>query len=154
MVLNLQILSIFFVVSLIWLIALTVLLVRSTLHYRKLTKNITKKDLKTVLDQVLSQIDLTQQQAKKLETKLKDLSLQSKTHIQKLGFIRYNPFPQTGGNQSFSLSLLDDQDTGFVLSSLHSRDITRLYAKTIKNGQSQGFQLSKEERQAIKNAQK
>jgi hypothetical protein len=75
-----------------------------------------------------------------------------KSHIQKIGFVRFNPFPQTGGDQSFCLSLLDETDTGFVLSSLHSRDLTRFYAKTIKNGKADGYQLSKEERKAIQNA--
>ena len=75
-----------------------------------------------------------------------------KSHIQKVGFVRFNPFPQTGGDQSFSLSLLDENDNGFVLSSLHSRDTTRFYAKTIKNGQGDGYELSKEEKKAIKNS--
>ena len=73
-------------------------------------------------------------------------------HLQKIGFVRFNPFPQTGGDQSFCLSLLDEKDNGFVLSSLHSRDATRFYAKTVKAGQGDGYELSIEEVKAIKNA--
>ena len=133
----------------VWLVTLTVFSIRSIYHYNKLTKNITKKDLKTVLSGILNQTNLNQ---KEIESLTKSLSLartKMKSHIQKIGFIRFNPFPQTGGDQSFCLSLLDEKDTGFVLSSLHSRDATRFYAKTIKNGKSDGFKLSSEEKKAI-----
>ena len=137
---------------LVWLIILTVLLIRSILHYKKLTKNITKKDLKTVLTEILSKVDINQKDLKTLNESLATAQKKMKSHIQKIGFVRFNPFPQTGGDQSFCLSLLDEKDTGFVLSSLHSRDITRFYAKTIKNGQPEGSKLSEEEKKAIKNA--
>ena len=90
---------------------------------------------------------------KDLNTALSDLKSKSRSHIQKVGFVRFNPFPTTtGGDQSFVLSLLDETDTGFVLSSLHSRDTTRFYAKTVKNGRASGHELSKEEIKAIKDA--
>jgi len=122
------------------------------LHYKKLTKNISKKDLKTILNQLVDKADLNQKQIRDLEQALAKFQDKSQKHIQKVGFIRFNPFPQTGGDQSFCLSLLDEKDTGFVLSSLHSRDTTRFYAKTIKNGKPGGYDLSKEEIKAIKNA--
>jgi len=137
---------------LVWVIALTVFLVQSSLHYRRLTKNITKKDLKTVLSEILNSVSLNEKELKELSSGLKKARGAMKLHIQKVGFVRFNPFPQTGGDQSFSLCLLDENDTGFVLSSLHSRDTTRFYAKTIKNGKADGYELSKEERKAIKNA--
>lgn len=91
---------------------------------------------------------------KDLSGAIDELKQKSKSHIQKVGFVRFNPFPTTtGGDQSFALSLLDETDTGFVLSSLHSRDTTRFYAKTVKNGKGDGHELSKEELKAIKNAQ-
>ncbi len=135
-----------------WTIVLTSLLVQTILHYRRLTKNINKKDLKTVLSNLLSQISSNNKRLDTLETDLKDFRVSSKSYIQKIGFVRFNPFPQTGGDQSFCLSLLDENNNGFVISSLHSRDLTRLYAKTIKGGKAEGYQLSKEEKKAIKNA--
>lgn len=136
----------------VWIIILTFFLTRSILHYRKLTKNITKKDLKSILNEILTKVDLNQKDFKTLNEALVTARKKMKNHIQKIGFIRFNPFPQTGGDQSFSLSLLDEKDSGFVLSSLHSRDTTRFYAKTIKNGQPEGSKLSDEEKKAIKNA--
>lgn len=152
MILDPQILQYVLLALLFWLIILTVFLIRSILHYSKLTKNITKKDLKTVLNQILSRVDANQKDTKDLEQVLSEVQKTIKTHIQKIGFVRFNPFPQTGGDQSFSLSLLDKKDNGLVLSSLHSRDTTRLYAKTIEKGKTVGAKLSEEEEKAIKNA--
>jgi hypothetical protein len=74
--------------------------------------------------------------------------------MRRRGLVRFNPFAGTGGNQSFCLALLDGEDNGLVISSLHSREVTRIYAKPIKKGKSAGYQLSTEEIQAIKNAKK
>jgi hypothetical protein len=74
-------------------------------------------------------------------------------NLQKVGFVRFNPFAATGGDQSFSLALLDRKNNGLVLSSLHSRESTRLYAKTLKRGKSIDYELSKEEQKAIEHAQ-
>ena len=54
--------------------------------------------------------------------------------FQRVGLVRYNPFEETGGNQSFALALLDAAGDGWVLSSLHARSGTRVYAKAIKGG--------------------
>lgn len=136
-----------------WVITLTILLVQTNLHYGRLIKNVSKKDLKTVLNELLTKTELNQKQMQSLEEQLKKLDLKGHDFIQKIGLVRFNPFSQTGGDQSFSLALLDAKNNGFVLSSLHSRESTRFYAKTIKEGVGDGHELSKEERQAIKNAQ-
>jgi Protein of unknown function (DUF4446) len=65
------------------------------------------------------------------------------------GLVRYNPFEDTGGNQSFALALLDGRGDGFVVSSLHSRTGTRIYAKGIAAGVSETA-LSEEETAALK----
>lgn len=89
-----------------------------------------------------------------LEKKLESLRLDGLNHIQKVGFIRYNPFSETGGNQSFALAILDGRDSGFVITSLHSREATRVFAKPVKEGKEAGFEFSKEEIQAIVEAKK
>ncbi len=69
----------------------------------------------------------------------------------KINVTRFNPFENVGGNQSFILTILDQTDSGVILTSLHNRDLTRLYAKSIKNGQAENNTLSKEEKLAIVN---
>lgn len=71
--------------------------------------------------------------------------------FQRVGLVRYNPFEETGGNQSFALALLDADGDGWVLSSLHARNGTRVYAKAIARGRSDAA-LSDEEAAAIRQA--
>jgi len=77
-----------------------------------------------------------------------DETLLSKS-ISKIKLVRYNPFDDVGSNQSFILVMLDNTNSGVVLTTLHNRGFTRVYAKTIKNGQADGIALSKEEKSAI-----
>lgn len=67
----------------------------------------------------------------------------------KINLTRFNPFDDLGGDQSFILCLLDNTNSGAIITSLHTRDITRVYAKAIKNGQSDNLALSKEETKAL-----
>jgi len=67
----------------------------------------------------------------------------------KLQLVRFNPFNDVGGDQSFILCLLDKTNTGVIITSLHTRDSTRVYAKAIKNGSCESQSLSKEETKAL-----
>jgi hypothetical protein len=67
----------------------------------------------------------------------------------KINLTRYNPFDELGGDQSFILCLLDNANSGVIITSLHNRDSTRVYAKAVKNGESDNLALSKEETKAL-----
>jgi hypothetical protein len=69
----------------------------------------------------------------------------------RVGLVRFNPFEDTGGNQSFALAMLDGSGNGFVVSSLHARAGTRLYAKAVAGGTSDSA-LSDEEAEALRQA--
>ena len=69
----------------------------------------------------------------------------------RIGLVRFNPFEDTGGNQSFALALVDSRGDGFVVSSLHARAGTRVYAKAVAGGTSESA-LSAEEDQALAQA--
>jgi hypothetical protein len=69
----------------------------------------------------------------------------------RVGLVRFNPFEDTGGNQSFALALLDGRGDGFIVSSLHARTGTRLYAKAVAGGASETA-LSEEESEALRQA--
>lgn len=71
--------------------------------------------------------------------------------VQKVGVVRFNPFKDTGGDQSFAIALLDMNDDGVIISSLFTREETRIYTKPIEKGKSK-YSLSKEEEEAIKKA--
>ena len=72
----------------------------------------------------------------------------ARMHFGRLGLVRFNPFEDTGGNQSFALAMLDANNDGFVLSSLHSRTGTRVYSKAIFGAECETL-LGAEEAQAV-----
>ncbi|HEX8923104.1 MAG TPA: DUF4446 family protein [Patescibacteria group bacterium] len=69
--------------------------------------------------------------------------------IQKVSLTRFNPFDDIGGDQSFVLCLLDKNNNGVILTSLHNKDNTRVYCKAVKNAEGDACLLSKEEKSAI-----
>jgi hypothetical protein len=83
--------------------------------------------------------------------KIKDLEELSQRTIQKTSVVRFNPFNDLGGNQSFVIALLDNNNDGLVISSLFVKDGSRVYTKAVKSGKSDNI-LSKEENEAISRA--
>ncbi len=85
------------------------------------------------------------------EPRLRLVEKISRTSIQKVGFLRFNPFGDTGGDQSFILALLDRENNGVLVTSLYSREGTRLYAKEVAKGKTKQ-QLSQEETKVLEEA--
>lgn len=112
-----------------------------------LRKQKTPQDLK----EVSAYIRKLEEEIDSIDQELKALKEQSQIHIQKVGIVRFNPFRDVGGDQSFSIALLDANDMGIVITSLYGREGNRVYAKPIEHGQSK-YQLSNEEREAIQRA--
>ncbi len=71
--------------------------------------------------------------------------------IQKVGIVRYSAFKDTGSDLSFSLALLDENNSGVVLNGIYSREMSNIYAKPVENGKS-NYTISEEEKQAIEKA--
>lgn len=71
--------------------------------------------------------------------------------IQKVGMVRYNPFEDMGGDLSYALALLDEDNNGFVINTIMTRDSSRTYCKPINNCESE-YPLSYEEELSIKRA--
>jgi hypothetical protein len=80
-----------------------------------------------------------------------ELEASTRLALQKVGVVRFNPFQDSGGDQSFAIAVLDQGGSGVVLSSLHGRAETRIFAKQVTNGRSK-HSLSDEEQQAIRAA--
>ena len=71
--------------------------------------------------------------------------------FQKVGIIKYDAFNQMGGKLSFCLALLDENNNGFILNSVHSTEGCYSYTKQIVEGKSK-IDLGKEEEEALKMA--
>ena len=112
------------------------------------------KKTKNLEDVILNQIQKSKKQEADildLFSKVKKLEETAEKTFQKIGIVRFNPFNDMGGNQSFVIALLDNKDNGFVISSLFIKEGNRVYAKSIKNGQSD-YPLSGEEKEALERA--
>jgi hypothetical protein len=103
------------------------------------------------LKEVLAQFNDLEKNLEKLSEELKTLKQESQFSVQKVGIVRFNPFSEIGGDQSFSIALLDGKDDGVVVTSLYSREGNRVYGKLIKKGTSE-YSLSGEEKKAIEKA--
>ncbi len=86
-----------------------------------------------------------------MEPRLVAAELTCATSVQKVGFLRFNPFQDTGGDQSFSVAFLDQKNDGVLISSLYMREGTRLYAKEITGGAARQ-PLSHEETKVLNDA--
>jgi uncharacterized protein DUF4446 len=107
--------------------------------------------LDELLDRQFRRLDTVTERVEALNRLHRELEGLSQRSIQKVGVIRFNPFADTGGDQSFAIALLDADGNGLVLSSLHGRADTRVFAKQVQGGRSK-HALSDEEQDAIRKA--
>lgn len=122
---------------------------RATRAYRQLVGGTQGGgSLKEVLDAHVGRVDQVSGRLDELDRLHAFLEERSRGSLQHIGMVRFNPFEDTGSDQSFAIALLDDRRDGMVLSSLHGRSNTRLFAKPVENGESK-HALSAEEAQAI-----
>ncbi|MDD3678649.1 MAG: DUF4446 family protein [Patescibacteria group bacterium] len=138
-----------FFVNTVWLFFLT-------LKYLEIKKKATiifsgaePKKLASMIESYFEGIDRVEKNQEKIESILRKTKMLAETGLTKVVLLRYNPFGDVGSNQSFSICLLNKKNDGFVISSIHSREGTRVYSKPVKNGES-NYNLSKEEEKAIK----
>ncbi len=97
----------------------------------------------------LKLLDKEIQELFEISNRIHSLALRS---VHKVGIVRFNPFKDIGGDQSFALALLDGKDSGLVISSLHTREGTRIYSKPVSKGIAEKYTLTEEEEKAIKEA--
>jgi hypothetical protein len=137
---------------LIWLSIISVLLIRMISHYNRLSKGVTKQSLLEVLESMLNSLQDMKSRSVALEKVTRELQADGALHVQRIGIVRFNPFADTGGAQSFSIALLDGKNSGIVMTSLYARAGNRWYIKEIIAGKGKDLALSKEEESAIDNA--
>jgi hypothetical protein len=125
---------------------------RMLLQYQRLSRGGAGGNLEELLDRQLELAEGTAARVEDLECQQTELREAMRRTIQRVGLVRFNPFSDTGGDQSFSIALLDGEGDGLVVSSLFSRSDTRVFAKPVQRGLSK-YHLTEEEQQAISLAQ-
>ena len=114
-----------------------------------LTRGAEGKDLGEVLDAHLDKVFAVSAEVDELTVRTAVAEANLRRSFQRIGLVRFNPFEDTGGNQSFALAMLDQSGDGIVFSSLHARAGTRVYGKAVAKGTSES-NLSAEESEALR----
>lgn len=130
------------VIAIVWIIGLTVFAIWIYFLFKDLIKISKNKEFSNNTSEI-----------KKIWSEVREIQELSKLNIQKVGLNKFNPFNETGGDHSFSLALLDGYKNGIIITSLHTRERTRVYLKDILSGKSK-IDLSEEEKKALKLATK
>jgi hypothetical protein len=135
--------------SLLLNIILFVWLGKVAKHYNSLTKGIDQKTLMNALQGIQKTIAEHERVQGVIKSELHKTKEENKLHVQEVTLKRFNPFGDTGGDQSFILALLDGNKDGVVITSLHSRENTRFYVKSVSGGVGIDHPLSDEEQRTI-----
>jgi hypothetical protein len=117
-------------------------------QYQHLMTGTSGGNLETILNDHVAAVRETAERVQDVDRLARRLEKAGYFSFQHLGVVRYNPFQDSGGDQSFAIALVDGHGNGVVLSSLHARDMTRVYAKPLEKWEST-YQLTEEEKKAI-----
>ncbi len=137
---------------LVWLFIVTFYLLRNAKRIKRITQGTKATNLDQILVNILARQDQETKQIAQIVSKFTEIDKRQKIFFTKHALIRFNPFEDTGGDQSFAISLLDGENNGIVISSLHSRTQTRLYAKQVMHAKPTTHPFSKEEKEVVEKA--
>lgn len=140
-------------VAIAWLFILSGFLIWLVWILRNLIKDSKGKDFIKILRSIEETQVSNSSEIKSLRSDFTVLTKEALSYVQRIGLTKFNPFNEAGGDHSFSLVLLDGNKNGIIITSLHTRERTRLYTKVIKSGKS-SIELSSEESKALSQALK
>lgn len=144
----------FSILTIVLLVAVIICIVKMNKLYRRYDLFMRGKDaesLEGVLISILEQLNELNVKDRANKDMMKVLSKQVKDSFQKFGFVKYNAFKGMGGNLSFVLAMLDNNNSGFVLDAVHSREGCYLYLKEVEEGATEVL-LGSEEQEALEQA--
>jgi hypothetical protein len=133
----------------IWLVYLTNVVYKTKNHYNNLISRTKKQKIDEILEELLMMDQKTKEELDLVKNELHREIKTSILHIQKIGLVRFNPFERNGGDKSFVISFLNYENSGIVINFIYTRDGLRIYSKKVKNGKSEEYDLSEEEKKAI-----
>lgn len=139
-------------------ILLFVLLISLNIKYNRLKKNYSTfmkgKDGKNLEESILErfrELEEISETAKKNKEDISDIYKKIKNNYQKIGIVRYDAFHEMGGNLSFALTMLDEENNGWIMNAMHSREGCYTYIKEIVKGESY-IELAEEEKESLEHA--
>lgn len=139
-------------------ILLFLLLISANMKYNRMKKNYSSfmkgKDGKNLEESILErfeELDEISETVKKNKEDIYNISKKMRKNYQKIGIVRYDAFHEMGGNLSFALTMLDEENSGWILNAMHSREGCYTYIKEIVKGESY-IELAEEEKESLERA--
>lgn len=120
-------------------------------RYKKLMKGSHGKSIEEMVLEHTKMVDDSLQSIEEIKNTYSEIGAKVNTCIQKYAVVRYRAFDDVGSDLSYSIALLDNRNTGVILTGIYGRNESTTFAKPIENGISK-YDLSEEEKQAVKNA--
>lgn len=142
---------ILFVLMIIMAIILFVLLVRYgriKTSYDLFMQGKKGKNLEEQIAGLFEDMEVLKSTSEKNKKDIKRIIVNLKETYQRVGIVKYDAFKEMGGKLSFSIAMLNDNSTGFILNSVHSSDGCYVYTKEIINGEC-AISLGDEEKKAL-----
>lgn len=142
------------VITLLLLIMTIICVVQLNRLYRRYDRFMRGRDAESLEDIIVEEIEEIRElraQDRSNKDVMKTLTRGVKSSYQKFGMVKYNAFKGMGGNLSFAFALLDMNNTGFILNSVHSREGCYLYIKMVEKGETD-IVLGSEEKEALEQA--
>ena len=150
--------AIIFIILIILMIIMIMLYISVNMKYTRLKSSYASfmrgKDAKNLEESILTkfdELDEIAEIAKKNRVDIKDLYRKILSNYQKVGIVKYDAFNEMGGKLSFALTLLDGNNSGWIVNAMHSRDGCYTYIKEIVRGESY-IELAEEEAQSLEQA--
>ncbi|MCU6748358.1 MULTISPECIES: DUF4446 family protein [Lachnospiraceae] len=139
-------------------IILFILLISANMKYNRLKASYSSfmkgKDGKNLEDSIFERFDMLEEiskMAKENRDNIKDIYKKIENNYQKIGIVKYDAFHEMGGDLSFALTMLDQNNNGWILNAMHSRGGCYTYIKEIVKGESY-IELAEEERESLEKA--
>lgn len=145
-------LAVLMLIFLIWLIVISVKLKKTNKKYQAFMAGQDVADLHQVITIIQQKLQLSEGQIMQLQEQLSHLQQQWPLQKNKVGIVRFNPFGESGHNLSFAVAIVNEQQDGVVLSAIHNRETSLIYAKPVTQGNSI-YKLTPEELAAIEQAE-
>ena len=127
--------------------------VRLEMRLNKLFRGAKADSLESLIREVVEAVTMLNERADSHATTMKTLESRLEKHGRGVKLLRFNPFTDVGGNQSFAVAIVNKEGDGVVFSSLYSRERMSVFAKPIKGGASD-IELTPEEQSVVEDAQK
>lgn len=151
--------SIYFILALVVIqIVQTFFLIHVNMKYNRLKRTYSSfmkgKDGKTLEERVMDifgKIEEARKESDNIREEIRNIEKKIKKHYQKVGIVRYNAFEGMEGNLSFALTVLDENDNGWLFDSMNTERENHNFIKEIIKGESY-IELTDEEKESLERA--